>query len=283
MKHHGAVLATVLSLGCYIQDVTAYYTRGRTSAEPGEETKSLEELHAEALAEGFNLVVYHGGDHATQQQTVVDAFREAYPDINLTMVVDYSKYHNARIDNQLDTNTLVPDIVALQTLQDYPRWKREGQLLHYKPAGFSAVYDGFKDTADGAWLSHAVYTFSYFYDTDILESHGLNPPATAEELADPKYTDLIASAYPHDDDASMFLYWRYVQNYGWDWARNLSKSNVDFNRGSHTPRVALEQRRKAIGMAGSAPRLPTVEVAIGPNATSEYLAWGQRMAILRKA
>mmetsp|Transcript_8719 Transcript_8719/g.7415 ORF Transcript_8719/g.7415 Transcript_8719/m.7415 type:complete len:128 (-) Transcript_8719:100-483(-) len=36
-------------------------------------------------------------------------------------------------------------------------------------------------------------------------------------------------------------------------------------------------------MAGGAPRLPTVEVAIGPNATSEYLAWGQRMAILRKA
>ncbi|KAF4647530.1 hypothetical protein FOL47_004485, partial [Perkinsus chesapeaki] len=75
-----------------------------------EETKSLEELHAEALSEGAKLVIYHGGDTPDRQDFVVNAFREAYPDINLTMVVDYSKYHNARIDNQLDTNTLVPDI-----------------------------------------------------------------------------------------------------------------------------------------------------------------------------
>jgi hypothetical protein len=36
-------------------------------------------------------------------------------------------------------------VVQLQTLHDFPRWKKEGKLLAYKPAGFSRVYSGFKD------------------------------------------------------------------------------------------------------------------------------------------
>ncbi|MDX3521433.1 hypothetical protein [Streptomyces scabiei] len=47
------------------------------------------------------------------------------------MVVDYSKFHDARIDNQLATGSLVPDVVQLQTLQDFSRWKKEGFLLPY--------------------------------------------------------------------------------------------------------------------------------------------------------
>lgn len=45
--------------------------------------------------------------------------------MKLNVIVDYSKFHDARIDNQLATNTLVPDVVQLQTLQDYPRWKKK--------------------------------------------------------------------------------------------------------------------------------------------------------------
>ncbi|MEE1830337.1 hypothetical protein [Streptomyces sp. SP17KL33] len=50
------------------------------------------------------------------------------------MVVDYSKYHDARVDHQLATDSLVPDVVQLQTLQDFERWKRQGVLRPYKPA-----------------------------------------------------------------------------------------------------------------------------------------------------
>ncbi|KAF4712902.1 hypothetical protein FOZ63_013536, partial [Perkinsus olseni] len=110
------------------------------------------------------------------------------------------------------------------------------------------------------------------------------PPATAEDLADPQYTDLIASSYPHDDDASLFVYARYVDYYGWEWVKRFADRQVEFNRGSNTPREAVASKRKAIGLAGSAPGgIDTVRVMIGPNATSPYLSWGQRMAILRRA
>ncbi|WP_208601339.1 hypothetical protein [Phytopseudomonas flavescens] len=47
------------------------------------------------------------------------------------MIVDYGTFHDARLDNQLATDSLVPDDVQLQTLHDYPRWKQEGALARY--------------------------------------------------------------------------------------------------------------------------------------------------------
>lgn len=103
----------------------------------GEETKTIDQLYADAVTEGGNLVLYHGGDTPTQQDGLREAFSQRFPEINFTLVIDYSKYQDVRIDNQLETDTLVPDVVALQTLQNFPRWTKQGALLPYKPAGFS--------------------------------------------------------------------------------------------------------------------------------------------------
>ncbi|TCO50381.1 hypothetical protein EV646_102455 [Kribbella antiqua] len=115
----------------------------------GEETKSLEELYADALAEGGELVFYAGGDTATQKDFTKQAFLTRFPKMKLTTVVDYSKFHDVRVDNQLATGTLVPHVVQLQTLQDFTRWKKQGKLLPYKPAGFSQLYTS--TASRGSW------------------------------------------------------------------------------------------------------------------------------------
>jgi hypothetical protein len=83
--------------------------------------------------------------------------------MKLAMIVDYSKFHDVRVDNQFATNTLVPDVVQLQTLQNFPRWNQQDRLLKYKPAGFSKIYDKFKDP-QGAWMAISVLAFSYMFD-----------------------------------------------------------------------------------------------------------------------
>lgn len=85
---------------------------------PREETRSLDELHAAALAEGGTLTVYAGGDIPNQQDYTVDGFRRAFPDIEINMMVDYSKYHDVRIDRQLDEGqhpTATPSSTASST------------------------------------------------------------------------------------------------------------------------------------------------------------------------
>ena len=248
---------------------------GQTSAALSkEETKTIDQLYQDAIDEGGNLVFYHGGDTPTQQDRLKASFNAAFPKINLTLVVDYSKYHNVRIDNQLETNSLVPDVVALQTLQDFPRWKDEGKLLHYKPANFSQIYDGFKDP-NGAWFAYIVFAFTY--SSNATNLGGLPAPATPLDLVDPKYKGLIASSYPHDDDAVLFLFTQYVEKYGWEWAAKFATQGVSFNRGSNTAGELVRAGKKAIAVAGSGSGKGAID------GKYPFLAWGQRIAILKKA
>lgn len=247
----------------------------------GEETRSLDELYQAAKAEGGKLVVYAGGDVASQQAGTVAAFQAQFPDVKLTMVVDYSKFHDVRVDNQFATDTLVPDVIHLQTLQDFPRWKAQGRLLPYKPAGFSKVHDSFKDP-DGTWVAINVFSFSFLYDTGAV---GANPPRTPQELVDPRWRGRIASSYPNDDDAVLYLYSLYAQTYGWDWVAKLAAQQLQFGRGTNTPGLAVRGGTKAIGVGAGGSLLPapgsTIEWVVADG--HPFMAWGQRAAIFRDA
>ncbi len=247
-----------------------------------EETKSLDELYADALDDGGELIIYAGGDTPDQQAGTVQAFLARFPEIKLTMVVDYSKFHDVRVDNQLATGTLVPDLVWLQTMQDFTRWKKLGVLRPYKPAGFSKVHPSFKDP-DGAWVATTVINFSFMYD---VAAAGSGAPTTPHDLADPRWKDAIASGYPHDDDALLYLYVLYAQTYGWDWIARLAAQNIQFARGSHSGQVAVAMKQKVIGVPGvgspvGPPLIPGTRLVAADG--HPFMAWGQRGAILAGA
>jgi len=244
-----------------------------------EETRSLDELYRAALAEGGKLVIYAGGDTPTQQDATKAAFRKRFPEIDLTLIVDYSKYHDVRVDNQFATDTLVPDVVQLQTLQDFTRWKEQGRLLPYRPAGFSKVHDGFKDP-QGAWVAIAAVAFSFLYDVAAV---GVDAPKSPLELIDPKWKGKIASSYPHDDDAALYLYTLYAQRYGWEWVAALAGQDVRFARGSNSPGDAVRAGQKAIGVASSGTLVSTSPVKWVVPDGHPFMAWGQRAAILKQA
>ena len=251
----------------------------RPGPQVAEETRSLDELYRAALAEGGELVVYAGGDTPTQQDATRAAFLAAFPGIKLQLIVDYSKFHDVRVDNQFATDTLVPDLIQLQTLQDFTRWERQGRLLHYKPAGFGGVHDAFKDPR-GAWTAIAVIAFSYLYDSAAL---GSAAPATPKELADPRWKGAIASSYPHDDDAALYLYTLYAQAYGWDWIARLAAQDVQFARGSNSPGVAVNAKQKVIGIGTSGSLTSTAATRWAVADGHPFMAWGQRAAIFKDA
>ncbi|MFJ8492836.1 ABC transporter substrate-binding protein [Streptomyces sp. NPDC094038] len=273
----GAGAGAALALGGLTTDASAAAAAGRGGG--AEETRTLDELYRAALAEGGKLVVYAGGDTPTQQDATKAAFLKRFPGIDLTIVVDYSKYHDVRIDNQLATGTLVPDVVQLQTLQDFVRWKAQGELLPYRPAGFGKVHDGLKDP-QGAWVGIAVIAFSFMYGTDAA---GPGAPRTPLDLIDPKWKGRIASSYPHDDDAVLYLYARYAQTYGWDWVAALAAQDVRFARGSNSPGDAVGSGLRPVGIGGAGAPLGTGPVRWVLPEKAPFMAWGQRAAILRRA
>ncbi|WP_037889330.1 ABC transporter substrate-binding protein [Streptomyces viridochromogenes] len=272
----GAAAASTLAAPALAQ------TPGATTPGAGrEETRSLDELYRSAITEGGKLVVYAGGDIDSQAGGIRAGFRSRFPEIDLTIVMDYSKFHDVRVDNQFATGTLVPDVVQLQTLHDFTRWKRQGRLLHYKPAGFSRLHPQFRDP-HGAWTAVQVVAFSFLYDPAAAGAHA---PRTPLDLVDQRWKGAIASSYPHDDDAVLYLFALYQQTYGWDWIEKFAAQQPRFARGSYTPSEAVTGKQKTIGVGTSANLLAASDAARRTVIADghPFMAWGQRAAILKQA
>lgn len=246
------------------------------------ETQTLDLLYQSALKEGGELVVYAGGDTPGQQDGIKQAFEKRFPGIKLNVVVDYSKFHDARIDNQLATHTLAADVVQLQTLQDYPRWKKEGALLDYKPAGWDKIWPAFRDN-DGAWTGVFVDAFS-----NVVNTRGLAKdqwPREAKDYLAPALKDKIVLTWPNDDDAVLFWFKQAVDKYGWDYVAKMKAQNPIMVRGTQAPADDVESG-KALATFSTDGSLAVDEKANSRFVLPEndpFVSWAQRAAIFSPA
>jgi hypothetical protein len=124
------------------------------------ETRSLDEIYRAALAEGGVVTLWHGGDEKTQQNSLKSAFETRFPNMTLNVTVDLSKYHDINLDAQLAADDVYVDSIILQTLNDYPRWKKEGALMNYAPLNFDKIYPEFKD-AEAAYSGLLIFDWGY--------------------------------------------------------------------------------------------------------------------------
>jgi ABC-type Fe3+ transport system substrate-binding protein len=246
------------------------------------ETKTLDQLYADAVAEGGRLVVFAGGDSPDQSDGLATAFAQQFPQVNITIKTDLSKYHDARIDNQLDRNRLEPDVTQLQTLQDFDRWKSEGKLLPYRPAGWDAVYPQFKDP-DGAYTGIMVLAFSYLTNNALVPAG--QAPRTALDFLIPRYKGKLTITWPNDDDAVLHMFSKIIDRYGWSYLDELMAQQPTFVRGMPASIGAVSTGAAAgtvagFGMLAAGPAGPTTFTL----PTDDFFqSWAQTAAILAGA
>ena len=246
------------------------------------ETRSLDEIYEQALKEGGSLTVYAGGDTPDQQDGIKAAFEKRFPGITLNVVVDYSKVHSARLDQQFEDRHVIPDIIQLQTLQDFPRWRREGKLVPYKPAGWDSIYSSFKDQT-GAWTGVFVDAFSNVANIQALGKD--DAPLNAPDYLKPELKGKIVSTYPNDDDAVLFWYKQTIDRHGWEWMQGLMKQQPHFVRGTQASADEVAAGKYAVTFTSDGSLRPDekspVRFALPSN--DGFVAWAQRAAIVKGA
>ncbi|MDO5614464.1 MAG: extracellular solute-binding protein [Paracoccus sp. (in: a-proteobacteria)] len=270
-------LKTIATIGAVLAAPTLAF------AQLAPETRSLDELHQAALAEGGRVIVYAGGDTAGQQDGMKQAFEARFPGMVLDVIVDYSKYHEARLDNQIATDSVVPDVIQVQTLQNFPRWKAEGALMPYKPAGWDSIYDAFKDT-DGAYTGIFVDAFSNVVNLAALPDPASWPREAADYLR-PDLKGRIVLTWPTDDDAVLFWFKQVVDKYGWDYPAQLAAQEPIMVRGTQAPADYVDDGRAAATFSTDGTLRPAVDAKsrfVLPE-TDPFVAWPQQAAILAGA
>ncbi|MFI1047913.1 ABC transporter substrate-binding protein [Streptomyces griseoruber] len=272
----GAALATALTLTTVSTTAmadTAAHRHPFTS-----EQDQLNALYRQAKAEGGKVTVYMGGDMPGQWDALAATFQQRFPDMKLNLVTDLSKYHDARIDNQLATGHLVADAAILQTTQDFDRWKKQGDLLKYKPVGWDKVFPNAKDK-DGYYTGVFYGAFSYIVNTRQLPAKPGDFKGT--DLLKPAYKNKLILTYPNDDDAVLFGYKQIIDEYGWDYLAKLVEQNPKLIRGvpGSAAGVASGDYLASIAVGGDA----------RPNGTQvfsdseRFNSWVQRGAIFKNA
>jgi ABC-type Fe3+ transport system substrate-binding protein len=98
----------------------------------------------------------------------------------------------------------IPDVVQLQTVQDFPRWKAEGALMAYKPAGWTAIHAAYRDP-DATHMGIAISAFSNNVNI-LLVANESEWPREAADYLKPMFAGKLAITYPNDDDAVLFWF-----------------------------------------------------------------------------
>jgi extracellular solute-binding protein len=188
--------------------------------------QGADDIYAKAKTEGA-FVLYVGGPTAPWEATA-RIFEQRYPGIKVAITGGFSNVLDKKIDQQIKDNKLEVDTAIFQTLQDFVRWKAEGQLLPYKPPGFDAIDQSFKD-ADGAFYGVMVNAMSYMYNSEHVAAADV--PNAAPDFLKPQFKGRMITPYPADDDATLWLFHKIVLKYGWDYMDKYMANKPNFIQG----------------------------------------------------
>lgn len=248
--------------------------------EKNSEEETIKQLYVEAKKEGGEFTVWGGGDAPNQLDWIKNEWQKDFPDIKINIRVDLSKFLDIEIDDQLTKNNLVPDIVHLQTIHDFYRWKSQGELENFKPLQWAQIPDDIKD-ADGAFTPVYLISFAMLVNRERVS----NIPTSYIDLLDATYKDKMMLTYPHDDDATLFLYKKIVDKYGWEYIDDLLKQNPRWIRGTAAPvsQVAKGNYLGTMGAAGAFDKAIDGGAEVILPIEDHFLTWAQTAGIFKKS
>lgn len=188
--------------------------------------ETLAQLYEKAKAEK-SLVFYSGGPVEPYERWAKE-FEARFPGIEVSVTGGFSNVLDSKINQQLAAKKLEVDMAILQTVQDFVGWKKRGALLRFKPEGFSKIDRRFRDE-DGAFMSTTVVLLSYAYNTKLVPANEV--PKSALDFLKPQFRGKLVTAYPADDDATLFVFDDIVKKYGWGYMKKYMANQPTFIQG----------------------------------------------------
>jgi ABC-type Fe3+ transport system substrate-binding protein len=188
--------------------------------------ETLDDLYAKAKQEGA-LSIYGGGPSRLYEGWIKE-FETRFPGIKVTLKGGYAGGLAPEIDRQIADRRLEVDFVTFQAVQEFIRWKQEGVLLPFRFDGFEALDPHFRDP-DGAFTPINVFAIAPAYNTRLVAA--ADAPRSARDFLKPAWRGRLITAYPHDDDATLFAFHTIVKKYGWSFMDDYMAQQPKFVQG----------------------------------------------------
>ncbi|MDP2696874.1 ABC transporter substrate-binding protein [Thalassospira sp.] len=189
------------------------------------------------------LVIYTSQPNQDAQITV-DAFKAAYPDVEVDWVRDGTTQLMAKLRAEIAAGDPRPDVLLIADTVTLEGMKGEGLLQAYKSpeaASFDpALYD-----ADGYYYSTKLITTGIVYN-----SAAAMKPASWKELSDPAFKNQVVMASPLYSGAALIHLSTLTENpdLGWDYYQALAANEARAQGGNGGVFKAVASGEKPYGV-----------------------------------
>lgn len=198
--------------------------------------ETMEQLYEKAKQEK-SLLLYSGAGPAAAKNAG-EAFKKRFPGITVTAKGDFSNVLDQEVDRQLKDKKITVDVMQFQTVQDFRRWDKAGQILRFKPDGSEQIYAAMKDK-NGAWI--AVNSVPLFYGYNPEKVSEADVPKSALDFLKPQFRGKLVTAYPNDDDATLYDFELIARKYGAGYMKKYLANQPTFVQGHRDVAARIRQ------------------------------------------
>jgi len=203
--------------------------------------ETLDQLYQKAKTEKA-LLFYSGGPVEPYERWAKE-FMQRYPGIEVKVEGGFSNVLDTKINQQLKAKKLEVDLALLQTAQDFVGWKKQGALLRFTPEGADKIDPRFRDP-DGAFWPTSVVLLTYAYNTKLVAPAEV--PKGALDFLKPQWRGKIVSAYPADDDATLFVFYDIIKKHGWSYMDKYMANKPNFIQGHLGELKSIAEGKNAV-------------------------------------
>jgi len=174
--------------------------------------QGIDELYQQAILE--KTVVLYGAGPTGSHDRWVKEFEQRFPGVTVAFTGGLSTTLDKKIEAQFANQKVETDLAILQTIQDFAKWKKTGEMLSFKPAGWDSIDEAYKDE-DGAFVTVSVNAITYAINTKQVSASDV--PKSALDFLKPVFGGKLITTDPTDDDAALAVFNSVVQKYGWSY------------------------------------------------------------------
>ena len=199
-------------------------------------------------AEKEGKVVWYTSVDVKVAEGVAEAFRRAYPKIELDVERSGSERVFQRANQEHDSGIKNVDVINSSDASHFMYWKQKNLLAKYVPADVKSYPAEGKD-ADGYYATWRATLDVMGYNTNIVPPEQV--PKGYKDLLDPKWKGKLTKAHPGYSGTSLTGTYAITKTLGWDYLEKLSKQNVQQLQSTTATPKSIASGERAVMVDGN--------------------------------
>ena len=194
-------------------------------------------------------VVFYSSLPTEQNEILAQAFNKKYPEIKVQIVRAGSLKILQRLEGELEAGALEADVVHTLYPPGFIQLKKNDHLASYVIKDVNHYPDDpdYIDT-DNKWSTLRVVGNAIAYNPKVLGD--VPPPKEWEDLLDPMYKGMLASASPTYGGTQFLQYFMWLEKYGGDFITKLAQQDLQMveSHGALSSLIITGERAIAVEM-----------------------------------